>query len=101
MKLLFSNIFSTVDDLLTPAKLSFFSFLASHLEPYLVKYQTDWPMMPFMYDELTLMCRKLLDLVVKGNVISQADTGLQLNKIDLSKSQNLQKDNEIQIRFAA
>ena len=58
-------------------------------------------MMPFKYDDLTLMCRKLLDLVVKANVISQADTGLQLNKIDLSKSQNLQKDNEIQIWFAA
>ena len=37
-----------VKDELTFAKLSFFSFIAGLLKPYLTKYQTDQPMIPFL-----------------------------------------------------
>ena len=34
-----------------PAKLNFFSFIASIFEPYLKGFRTDAPVVPFMYDE--------------------------------------------------
>ena len=34
----------------------FFSFIASHVVLFLVKYQTDQPMIPFIYDDLTSIC---------------------------------------------
>ena len=37
-----------VDDKLITAKLSFFSFAASLVEPFLKKHQCDKPMIPFM-----------------------------------------------------
>ena len=36
-------------DPLVPAKLHFFSFVAGIFEPYLTRFQTDAPMMPFMF----------------------------------------------------
>ena len=39
-------------DLLVPAKLQFFAFVAGIFEPYLVMFQTDWPMLPFVFAEL-------------------------------------------------
>ena len=41
-----------VDDKLITAKLSFFSFFASLVEPFLKKYQCDKPTVPFMYTDL-------------------------------------------------
>ena len=39
---------------LVPAKLQFFTF-----EPYLVLFQTNWPMVPFIFDELEKIFDKL------------------------------------------
>ena len=48
---------SSYTDLLIPAKLNFFSFFAIIFEPYLKVFQTDAPMVPFMWSN---------DLVVKA-----------------------------------
>ena len=53
-----------------PAKLKFFSFFASMLEPYLRLYQTDKPMLPYMCDDLTKLITNVLSLIVKESVIS-------------------------------
>ena len=42
----------SVEDPLVTAKLQFFSFVSSIVEPYLRKYQTDKPMIPFIYFDL-------------------------------------------------
>ena len=42
-------------DLLIPAKLQFFIFIAGILKPYLVVFQTDSPMVQFIYDELGMI----------------------------------------------
>ena len=42
-------------DKLTVAKLSFFSFIACLLKPYLTKYQTNQPMIPFLTKDLESM----------------------------------------------
>ena len=44
----YANVKAAVEDLMTPAKLTFFSFIAGILQPTLVKYQSDEPMVPYM-----------------------------------------------------
>ena len=53
-----------VKDELTFAKLSFFSFIAGLLKPYLTKYQTDQPMIPFLAKDLEAMYHVMIVLVM-------------------------------------
>ena len=70
----FQIVSESQEDTLTSAYLGFFSFIASHIEPFLVKYQTDQPMVPFMYHDITSICRQLLELIVKPSLILDAKT---------------------------
>ena len=54
----YEHLKSAVEDLLTPAKLQFFSFFTSLFEPFLVMYQTNQPMIPYMYNDLQKLLRK-------------------------------------------
>ena len=78
-----------VDDKLITAKLSFFNFVASLVEPFLKKYQCDKPMIPFMYTDLKSLIQSLLELVVKQDVLSQCKTGIQMKQLDLCNNKNL------------
>ena len=42
------------------AKLEFFSYIAGIVEPYVAAYQTDKPMIPFMYADLMLIRHNML-----------------------------------------
>ena len=95
------NVKKSCADPLYPAKLKFFSFFASMLEPYLHLYQTDKPMLPYMCDDLTKLITNVLSLIVKESVISSCKTGLDLKKIDLDSVENLLKTKEINVGFAA
>ena len=44
----YANVKAAVEDPMTPAKLMFFSFVGGILQPILVKYQSDKPMVPYM-----------------------------------------------------
>ena len=44
----FLDLQSAINDLFTPPKLSFFSFVAEILQPFFVKYQTDDPMVLYL-----------------------------------------------------
>ena len=74
-----------VNDKLIIAKLSFFSFVTSLVEPY----QCDKPMIPFMYTDLKSLIQSLLELVVKQDVLSQCKTGIQMKQLDLCNNKNL------------
>lgn len=49
----YQTVLAAIKDNLTVAKLNYFSFIASILEPFLTKYQSDDPLVPFMYDDIT------------------------------------------------
>ena len=49
----YERLVECYSDPLVPAKLHFFSFVAGIFEPYLTCFQTDAPMVPFMFDELS------------------------------------------------
>ena len=55
----------TVDDQLTVAKLGFFIYAAGLFEPYLKSYQSNQPMVPFIYFDLKKLVTSLLKLFVK------------------------------------
>ena len=74
----------TVDDQLTCAKFCFFSFVAKTLEPYLVAYQTDKPMILFLYQDLSILIRKILEIIVKPKVVFDCNAAINLKRIDLS-----------------
>lgn len=48
----YSAVKSSLNDPLLPAKIAFFAEIAGKLEPFLEKYQTDNPLVPFMADDL-------------------------------------------------
>lgn len=89
------------DDPMYTAKLSFFSFFASISQPYLLQYQTDKPMIPFMYDDLISLVRNTLTLIVKPSIISSCQSDLDLKDIKLSSKENILSGKEINVGFAA
>ena len=91
---------SAVEDLLRPAKLRFF-FFASLFEPFLVIYQTDQPMIPYMYNDLQKLFRKLILLIVKLDLLQNCKSARDMKNLDLSNKSNLLKLKDINIGFAA
>ena len=89
----------SVEDPPVTAKLQFFSFVSSIVEPYLRKYETDKPMIPFVYLDLKDLVIKLLDNIVKPTVINNCKSGKQLKEIDLSNEENLISVGKINMGF--
>ena len=52
-------------DPLVPSKLQFFGFVAEIFESYLVMFQTDAPMLLFMFSELEKIFSRLIRLIFK------------------------------------
>ena len=61
-------------DPLVPAKLQFFAFVASIFQPYVLIFQTNSPMIPFMFSELEKILNQLIRLVFRKGAIDQAST---------------------------
>ena len=67
----FDTLVVHYQDLLMTAKLHFFAFMAGILKPFLVLFQTDKPMLPFMYDELSEISKRLIVLIYKKEKIDE------------------------------
>ena len=65
----YEQLVECYSDSLVPAKLHFFSFGAGLFEPYLTHFQTDVPMVLFMFDELSAIFKKLVGLIFKKDAI--------------------------------
>ena len=61
-----------------------FSYVAGIFKSYLVSFQTDSLMVPFMSDEIEKVFRKLCRLVLKLEVVDEATTPYKLIKINVS-----------------
>ena len=81
---IYANVLSAVSDSLTPAKLHFFSFVAGIFQPFLVKCQSDKPMVPFIHDDLLRLFKRVLLLVLKPEVVNPCTSITALKKIDLN-----------------
>ena len=61
----FLKVQEAVNDKFAVAKFQFLSFVGSLFKPFLTKYQTSWPMHPYLYDDLKELIRNVLQLYVK------------------------------------
>ena len=95
------SVKAALEDVLTEAKLHFFTFIAGKLQPFLKKYQTENLMMVYIYKDLKLLSKNLLQLVVKSDILAKAKSGKQLREINLSNEDNLRSVKDIDIGFAA
>ena len=95
------NVKAALEDKLTTAKLHFFSFIAGKLHPFLVRYQTGKPRIPFLYRDMKRLLVGLMLLVVKKEVVDGAKTGASLKTINLNGSDNLRPLKNVEIGFAA
>ena len=86
------------DKLMIP-KLQFFTYVASALEPFLQFYQTDAPMIPFMYFDIKNLVTNILKLFEKVEVIKGCKTASDSLEIELSIEENLLKVNQISVGF--
>ena len=96
----FETVRLAIEDPLMTAKLSFFSYVASLLEPFLTKYQTNCPMVPYLYTDLTALFRSLMKVIVRDAVLEQCSSGYKLLQINICES-NLKSSKDFSIGFVA
>ena len=84
---------------MTPAKLMFFSFVAGILQPILVKYKSDKPMVPCMYQDLFKLLRKLMQLIVKPDIVANCSSAIDLKSIDLDDENMIMKPKDMNTGF--
>ena len=89
---------TAVEDPLTSAKLSFFSYVASILQPFLAKYQTSKPMIPYLYIDLAKIYRSILGVIIKDDVLEKY-LGFKLPEIDMDDEKNLKKEKDFTLGF--
>ena len=97
----YEKITTCLNDQLLKAKLSFMLSVSIEMEPFLGKYQTDWPMLPFMRDDLFNLLKDLMGRVVKDNIMTTVHSTKELLEIDLTKASNLYSAKLVNIGFAA
>ena len=67
-----------VDPLLI-VKLNFFSYAAGMVEPFLKKFETDKPMIPFLFFELKAIVTSLLEVIVRSSVVESCKSTKKVN----------------------
>ena len=90
-----------VTDPLIVAKLHFFSYIAGLLEPFLKLYQTDYPMVPFLFLDIKAILGNLLTIVVKPNILQKCNTAIKMAEMDLCEEKNVMKPKDIHMGFGA
>ena len=97
----YSTIQKPYKDVLVPAKLQVFVFISKVLKPFLVKYQTDEPMIMFLAEDLYDMITKLMHKFMKKSALDAADTVYKIANLDVLDKKNHKAAGEIDIGFAA
>lgn len=88
-------------DQLLKAKLGFSMHISSILEKFLIAFQDDKPLLPFLYSELFDLINKLLKKVLKPEVLNKIKKGSDVCKIDLQDGNNLCSLSKVDIGFNA
>ena len=94
------NVQEAINDPFTLAKRKLFSFVSDIVEPFLKKYQSDKPMIPFMYEDLKDLVSRLLELFVKPTIHEKNKTGKKMMKLDLYDKEILLSAEKINAGFA-
>ena len=71
------------------------------VEPFLRKYQTNQPMVPFLYNDIGNCLRSILTRFVKKDVLAGADSFLKLIKINVTSNETWCSYKDVDIGVAA
>ena len=82
-------VVEATQDVLAVAKLGLFSVFANQFQPFLVAYQTENPMLSFLYQDLIKLIRKIMQFIVKPDLRRKYESGRDLKKIDLLNKSTL------------
>ena len=88
-------------DPLSPAKIAFFSSVASVLEPFLRRFQTAAPFAPFLYAEIFNILQILMKRFIKSSIMDEATTPAALRKMDIASVKLHREPKDIDIGTAA
>lgn len=88
-------------DPLLPAKLAFHLSFTKEVAPFLILYQTDRPMIPFLAADLSNVIRSVMDRFIKHDVMANANTVSKLMSIVVTDKTNLIHANKIDVGFSA
>lgn len=81
-------------------KCKFFSHVASILSPFLKKYQTNAPMLPFLIADVMELLKKLLPKILKPEVLQLAMASVvKLCAIDVYNKTNLISAKKVDVGF--
>lgn len=89
-----------LSDPLLPAKLSFFVSVVGDMEWFLKMFQTDSPMLPFLYEQLEILLNTLMKRVVKPSILEEYGSGFQRAKLILDGN-HLLDPSQIAIGYGA
>lgn len=81
------------------AKLHFFKCIANQLQPFLAKYQTSKPMLPFLSDDLCMIIRSLMRRFIKSDILKDASDE-QLVKIKVADQKIHVNHKKVDVGFA-
>ena len=79
----FDTVKSGCQDFLAEAKLNFALTLAKQVQPFLTKYQSDSPLLPFLVSDLLEMLKSIISKFLTAEFAAQLKTCSQLSKVDL------------------
>ena len=91
----------TCEDPLKVTQLEFFISVAKQLQPYLLKFQTDAPMAPFLGQSLKYLLLTLIGRFIKKYVLEQADSYPKLEVLDPCDKKNQVHCKNVELGFAA
>ena len=97
----FQHLVEFQRDILIPAKLHFFVHVPKILKPFLEKYQTEKPMVPYLTIDLHTLLLNVMKKLISSSAIYSANTIYKLSKIDVNDKENLKPWKEIDIGFSA
>ena len=97
----YATIKEACEDPLTVTKLEFFISVAKQLQPFLLKFQTDAPMAPFLGQSLKDLLLTLMGRFIKKDVLEQADSYPKLAAIDPCDKKKQVHCKHVEFGFAA
>ena len=97
----FDTVKEACVDLLLPVKLLFAITVAKQVEPFLVKYQSDKPMLPFLVSDLVQMLKGLVERFVKQEPLKKLTTPDKLARFDVTDNDSHKRFDLIDIDFSA
>ncbi|KAM3874278.1 PDZ and LIM domain protein 5b [Diretmus argenteus] len=94
----FQKIKKACTDPLFPVKTVVFQTIAKQVTPFLVQYQTDKPMLPFMGEDMYQLLKGLMDRFIKEKTMKEATTVYKILQVPFDQTSEHKDASKVEIR---